>query len=246
MLRLAVVILASGSALLAGGCSSMGRGAADTARMTRHGMGEAVTAPLKDFGLVKSKVPAVLKTAAADPYKTPPGADCRYIAHEVAQLDLALGPDVDVPRSAGKATMVGRGSRAASDAALDAVRDLTTGWIPFRSTVRRLTGAADNQDEVEDAAHAGGLRRAYLKGLGLQMGCAHPAAPLPAPTREIVDAQPPASESVLVRASDAGAPGNATPTAAEPPAEAAVPAQPAPGSVVPPAAATALASAPGG
>jgi hypothetical protein len=156
----------------------MGKGAADTARMTRFGMREAVVAPLKDFGLVKAKVPAILTAASEEVYKLPERTDCAYLGYEVAQLDLALGPDVDVPRDAAQQNLRSRGSRAASDAALDAVRDLTTGWIPFRSTVRRLTGAADNQDDVEDAVHAGSLRRAYLKGLGAQMGCEHPASPM--------------------------------------------------------------------
>lgn len=155
----------------------MGQGAADTARATRHGLGSAVVAPLKDFGLMKAKIPSALLEASQDPYKMPEGTDCSVLEHEVAKLDLVLGPDVDMPRDAGRPTLAARGSRAASDAALDAVRDLTTGWIPFRGTVRRLTGAADNQDDMEDAVHAGGLRRAYLKGLGLQAGCIHPASP---------------------------------------------------------------------
>lgn len=203
----------------------MGKGAADTALMTRHGFRDAVSAPFKDFGLVKAKIPAILLEAEAEPYKRPARMDCPGLAHEVARLDLALGPDIDIPREASKPTMLVRGSRAASDAALDAVRDLTTGWIPFRSTVRRLTGAADNQDDVEDAVQAGSLRRAYLKGLGLQMGCAHPAAPLPAPTKETIiaaDTPAPAPAEVIQSgqpaASDAAAPAQAAPIASTVPA----------------------------
>ena len=79
----------------------MGKGAADTARMTRFGMREAVVAPLKDFGLVKAKVPAILTAASEEVYKLPERTDCAYLGYEVAQLDLALGPDVDVPRVPG-------------------------------------------------------------------------------------------------------------------------------------------------
>lgn len=227
------MICALSAAALLAGCSSMGkgvngmgRGAADTARMTRHGMGDAVTAPLKDFGLMKAKVPPVLLEAETDVYRMPARVDCPYLQYEVARLDLVLGPDVDLPRGANKQTMVGRGSRAASDAALDAVRDLTTGWIPFRSTVRRLTGAADNQDDIEDAVHAGSLRRAYLKGLGVQQGCLHPAAPLPAPGRApMIAAQTPAAPTPastpatveVVRTGEAAvsAPAQATPSSSE-------------------------------
>jgi hypothetical protein len=130
-------------------------------------------------------VPAVLLAASEDPYKLPGDAECPALEDEIRRLDLALGPDADMPRGADKPTMRRRASHAASDAALDAVRDLTTGWIPFRGTVRRLTGASYHEDKADDANQAGVIRRAYLKGLGLQKGCAYPASPMPAPTKEI-------------------------------------------------------------
>lgn len=208
------------AALSLGACSTVGKGAKDTLRMTRVGMREAVVAPLKDFNLVRSKVPPALAEAAKDAYKLPKTADCAALTHEVKRLDLALGPDLDVPSNAGRPTMGNRASHAASDAALDAVRDVTTGWIPFRSTVRRLTGAANNQDEIEDAVHAGAIRRAYLKGLGLQQGCQHPAAPLPAPTKEVIAAQkappppaPPPPEVITAEQTPAPAPQDAAPPA---------------------------------
>lgn len=180
-----IALLACATMTLGACASGVGRGASDTMRMTRVGMKEAVTAPLKDFNLMRQTVPTVLASAAEDPYKLPKRTDCPALVHEIERLDLALGPDADMPRGADRPTLHRRASHAASDAALDAVRDLTTGWIPFRSTVRRLTGASHNQDQMEDATQAGIVRRAYLKGLGLQQGCAYPAAPMPAPTKEI-------------------------------------------------------------
>lgn len=174
------------AAMTLGACSTaVGKGTGDTYRMTRVGMKEAVTAPLTDFNLMRQKVPAVLTAAAEDPYKLPGDAECPALEDEIRRLDLALGPDADMPRGADKPTLRRRASHAASDAALDAVRDLTTGWIPFRSTVRRLTGASHNQDQAEDATQAGVIRRAYLKGLGLQKGCAYPASPMPGAKTEI-------------------------------------------------------------
>ena len=185
------IALFSCAALTLGACSTaVGKGTGDTYRMTRVGMREAVTAPLSDFNLMRKKVPPVLAAAAEDPYKLPGDAECPALEDEIRRLDLALGPDADMPRGADKPTMRRRASHAASDAALDAVRDLTTGWIPFRGTVRRLTGASYNQDQAEDATQAGVIRRAYLKGLGLQKGCAYPASPMPAPTKEIVEKKP--------------------------------------------------------
>lgn len=183
------IALLSFAALSLGACqTAVGKGTTDTYKMTRLGMREAVTAPLADFNLMRKKVPAVLEAAANDPYKLPGDAECPALEDEIRRLDLALGPDADMPSGADRPTMRRRASHAASDAALDAVRDLTTGWIPFRSTVRRLTGASHNEDQMEDATQAGVIRRAYLKGLGLQKGCAYPAAPMPAPTKEVIAA----------------------------------------------------------
>lgn len=191
--------LLSCAALSLGACqTAVGKGTTDTYQMTRVGMREAVTAPLSDFNLVRKKVPAVLEAAAEDPYKLPGDAECPALESEIRRLDLALGPDADMPRGADRPTIRRRASHAASDAALDAVRDLTTGWIPFRSTVRRLTGASHNQDQMEDATQAGVIRRAYLKGLGLQKGCAYPASPMPAPTKEVIIAQEKPSRAAAV------------------------------------------------
>ena len=175
-----LLVIACGLGLTA--CSTVGGGVGDTLKMTGNGVGDAVAAPLKDFNLIRPGIPPVLAAATKNPYRKPKRTDCAYLAYEISQLDLALGPDVDVPRDADQTGLRTRGAIALSDAALSAVRDVTTGWIPFRSIVRRLTGAADRQDDVEDAVHAGGIRRAYLKGLGRQQNCPPPAAPLPAMT----------------------------------------------------------------
>ena len=204
-------LLVIGSALSLAACSTVGKGVGDTFRMTGNGMGDAVVAPLKDLNLVKSTVPPILAQAAEDPYRLPERTDCAYLAYEIAQLDLALGPDLDVPRDADQTSLRTRGSIAASDALISAVRDVTTGWMPFRSVVRRLTGAADRQDAMEDAVHAGGVRRGYLKGLGLQQDCAHPAAPLP----ESVVAEGPALQKIATQPADAAAAEAAEDTASE-------------------------------
>ena len=183
-------VVLSCAALTLGACASrVGQGTTSTVHMTRIGMKDAVIAPLKDFNLVRQEVPAILLEAANDPYKLPGAAECPDVEGEIRRLDLALGPDADMPGRGERQTMEGRASHAASGMALDAVRDVTTGWIPFRSTVRRLTGASHAQDRFKDAQQAGVIRRAYLKGIGLQKGCAYPAAPMPAPTKELLVAQ---------------------------------------------------------
>ena len=84
-------------------------------------------------------------------------------------LDEALGPDVDQPTPA-----TGTGDQAAN-AALDMVRDTATDFIPLRSWVRRLSGAAAHDREVQAAIRAGLVRRGFLKGIAHQRRCTRTA-----------------------------------------------------------------------
>ena len=52
-------------------------------------------------------------------------------------------------------------------------------FIPFRSLVREATGASEHERKLRSAFQGGVARRAYLKGVGAQLGCAPPAAPDP-------------------------------------------------------------------
>ena len=45
--------------------------------------------------------------------------------------------------------------------------------------MRRLTGAEQHDRYVRATIAAGGVRRAYLKGIGQRLGCRPPAAPAP-------------------------------------------------------------------
>jgi hypothetical protein len=99
------------------------------------------------------------------------------IAQEVTLLDQALGPDLDEPPPPQALSLGDRASNAAADAALDAIRDTATDLIPGRSWVRRLSGANRREQNTERALQAGRVRRAFLKGMGMQRNCAPPAAP---------------------------------------------------------------------
>ncbi|MCP5180256.1 MAG: DUF3828 domain-containing protein [Pseudomonadales bacterium] len=141
-------------------------------------VGRAITAPLTDLNLVRQKIPAILKSARQQPYAPAAAAGCESLAAEIVSLDAALGRDLDRPRPPAKRVELSRkGAEEVSDAATDAMQDLTTGWIPARGWVRRLTGAERYSREVAAAIRAGLIRRAYLKGLGQAQGCEAPAAP---------------------------------------------------------------------
>lgn len=161
--------------LATGACAShpAGRGIGQV----RQGFGAAIGAPLEDLNLRRKDVADVLTWAQAKPYDMAGLERCEVIAHEVTLLDQALGPDVDEPPPPEALSLGDRASNAAADAALDAIRDTATDLIPGRSWVRRLSGANRREQNTERALQAGRVRRAFLKGMGMQRNCAPPAAP---------------------------------------------------------------------
>ncbi len=174
MRRVLPVILVSCAVL--SGCNA-GRSVAEGADQFGRGFGAAATAPLEDLNLRRQYIPTVLLQAEANPYDLRNLTQCRPIAAEIARLDDALGPDLDEPPSPDGRFISERAADAASQAALAAVRDTTTDFIPGRSWVRRLSGAEAHSRHVQSAIQAGRMRRAFLKGVGMQRNCAPPAAP---------------------------------------------------------------------
>jgi hypothetical protein len=134
----------------------------------------AVTAPLRDLNVEKTKIPDVLLTALTDPYSRPPTKwKCPQLNALIAPLDEALGPDIDGTPAGADESLMDRGSKTA----LGLGADLASGLIPFRGVVRRVSGAEAHDRLVQSAIIAGNVRRAYLKGLGESRGCPPPATP---------------------------------------------------------------------
>lgn len=143
-----------------------------TSEANRESIKGAAESPLRDVNVLRTKIPEVLLYAMADPYsRPPPGWKCADLIAMVEPLDDALGDDLDVPpeqqgmREKGRGSVLGLAASAASDA------------IPFRSWVRKLSGAERHDDLVQKAIIAGAVRRSYLKGLGEARGCNPPATP---------------------------------------------------------------------
>lgn len=133
----------------------------------------AVSAPLRDFNVLRTKIPTILLEAMADPYgEPPPHFTCGQLEALVEPLDVALGPDMDAPVVKDENL-----KEKGHGAALGAVAGVTSGVIPFHSWVRKLTGAERHDEYVQKAILAGSVRRAYLKGLGEAQGCNPPATP---------------------------------------------------------------------
>ena len=171
-----LAVVAVSVSLVLAGCNA-GASARGGAEQVGAGLGDAVTAPLDDLNLRRQEIPTVLLQAESNPYDLRNLNHCRTIAAEIARLDEALGPDTDAPPSQDGSYMSERAADAAAAAALDAVRDTVTDFIPARSWVRRLTGADAHSKHVQSAIQSGLRRRAVPKGVGMQRNCAPPAAP---------------------------------------------------------------------
>jgi hypothetical protein len=131
----------------------------------------AATTPLSDLNVVRADIPEVLRAAAAAPYALPADASCAGLAASIKSLDEVLGPDLDVPSTAGNPGLLDRGE----DAATGALQRTAEGVIPFRGWVRKLSGAECYARQVSAAITAGGVRRGFLRGMASAKAC--PAAP---------------------------------------------------------------------
>lgn len=134
---------------------------------------DAAEAPFSDLGLVRPEAPEML-AGIEDPYTLQGAARCTEIAREIETLDALLGYE-----NYGRKNKKGVGEMA-HGAAVSAAEDATTGFIPFRSWVRRLSGATRAERDVALAIEKGRARRAFLRGLSAGRRCQPPPAP-PAP-----------------------------------------------------------------
>ena len=133
----------------------------------REAVGDALQSPMRDLNLLREDIPEVLHQARKKPYALPDPFECPVIVAEVRALDEVLGEDLDT-RSA-----MSKGNNLAMGVILGSIR----GLMPYRSFVRKLTGA-EKRDRLAVASFAAGtIRRGYLKGLGESQGCETPATP---------------------------------------------------------------------
>lgn len=156
-------------------------GCASTTYAYRKGdnrVSDAIEEPFRDSGWTRETPPDVLLRAAEAPYAAPGDADCSTILNGIAALDLVLGPDVDAidkPKDRSDLDISGLMSSAIGGVV----------GLPFRSVVRRLSGASGRDRILVNAIFAGMVRRAYLKGVA-RTACAvalpsPEAAPRPVP-----------------------------------------------------------------
>jgi hypothetical protein len=182
MRRIAAIAIAAAGLSLAGCVTSRSDGSPQvqtTVEANKENIQGAAEAPLRDLNVLRTKIPDALLDALADPYARPPFAprqgkaeQCALLDRLVKPLDEALGADLDSPAKEDD-SLIYRGK----DAALGAMAGAASDAIPFRSWVRKLSGAERHDRVVQNAISAGAVRRAYLKGLGEAHGCSPPATP---------------------------------------------------------------------
>lgn len=148
-----------------------------TEQVNRSGLVGAVSSPIRDLNLLRTKIPPVLLEALEDPYAKPSPMTCPEIAARLRPLNEALGADIDEPPSGDDRDLIDKGRDAVDEGAIGLVAGAAQDLIPMRGWVRKLTGAERHDRLVRAAITAGGIRRGYLKGLGELRNCPAPSRP---------------------------------------------------------------------
>lgn len=133
---------------------------------------DVAATPIQDLNLDKDEIPPLLIEAQKDPYGTTGLRTCRNYAAAIGELDAYLGADFDVIEMEKRKLSVG-----------GVAQSVVGAFIPFRGVIREISGANKHEEQLRDAILAGMMRRAFLKGMGLKLGCAYPARPADEATR---------------------------------------------------------------
>lgn len=139
---------------------------------TQRPFSGAVEEPLRDLSLLRDAPPPILTAAAEAPFSLAPDATCEAVLQDIAALDAILGPDVDTTQDPEGGAINGT--------------ELLTGaiggvWsLPYRSIIRRVTGARQRESALRRAILAGMVRRGFLKGVAARAECNQTTDPIDA------------------------------------------------------------------
>jgi hypothetical protein len=135
---------------------------------TRRGVTDAAYIPLRDVGLMRPEIPLLLRNLQY-PYSTATLSDCAAITREIGQLDAVLGPESYQPGP--NRNIWDRSGDFLEEQTIDAAEGTAQDLIPFRSWVRRISGASRAEREALRAVANGQQRRTFLRGYGASLGC---------------------------------------------------------------------------
>jgi hypothetical protein len=150
---------------------------------TRRGVSDAAYIPFRDVGLIRPEIPLLLRNLQY-PYATATLTDCAAVSREIAQLDGVLGPESYQPGP--NRNVWDRSGDFVEEQAIQAAEDTAADLIPFRSWVRRISGANRAERDALRAVANGQQRRTFLRGYGASLGCPSmipPPPPSVAPAR---------------------------------------------------------------
>lgn len=125
---------------------------------------DIATQPLRDLGIMPTKVADVLQKAVDDTYSLKGLGSCRSLRGAVAELDGVLGTDWDRREDRSREDPAERIAEAGLRAGVGAL-------IPFRGVVREVTGSAAAERRLRIAVQAGQARRGFLRGVMRERGC---------------------------------------------------------------------------
>jgi hypothetical protein len=136
---------------------------------------------LRDVGLIRPEIPLLLRNLQY-PYSTATLADCNAVAREISQFDAVLGPESYQPGP--NRNIWDRSGDFVEDQTIQAAEDAASDLIPFRSWVRRISGANRAERDALRAVANGQQRRTFLRGYGASLGCPNMIPPPPPPARQ--------------------------------------------------------------
>lgn len=148
---------------------------------TRRGVTGAASIPLRDVGLMRPEIPLLLRNLQY-PYSTATLSDCNAVSREISQLDGVLGPESYQPGP--NRNVWDRSGDFVEEQTIQAAENTAEDLIPFRSWVRRISGANAAEREALRAVANGQQRRTFLRGYGASLGCANMIPPPPPATRQ--------------------------------------------------------------
>jgi len=143
---------------------------------TRRGVSGAAAQPLRDVGLIRPEIPLLLRNLQY-PYSTATLTDCNAVAREIGQLDAVLGPESYQPGP--NRNIWDRSGDFVEEQTIQAAEDTAADLIPFRSWVRRISGASRAERDALRAVANGQQRRTFLRGYGASLGCPSMIPPPP-------------------------------------------------------------------
>jgi hypothetical protein len=124
---------------------------------------EIIVQPVHDIGLMNADIPDVLVRASNDPYGLAAAPSCEQLNSEIESLTASIGPDFDLADTPKENRM---GKLAAAGG-----KSVVNSFIPFRTLVREVSGAAPAQRRYQDALNVGFARRGFLKGIYQMHDC---------------------------------------------------------------------------